>query len=231
MLDRVDGQWSTGIGPCPRCAMRFAACAVVALDTTGTFLGYRPMNEDIHLPRGLNRVACPFCGIEFAIETPAVFYVPERFAVIYCLPTSAQVTSEDALDHHRRDIESIRNRYAATLDPTEQARYWAAPELFTYTWEKFLDAVQRGETLMEDHVFNMAIFRDGTGVISDLTKKFVRDLTKAEVGEHLVRYGHDNDVTIVDGCPQVDLERLYREVDAKKAYWEAALRDADELNS
>lgn len=225
--DRVnvlDGQWTASIGPCPECAMSFATCALVALDTTCSFIASDHLAGFIHLRRGLNRCTCPFCGGEFAIETPAVFYVPDRFAVIYCLPTSSTIPQSSAADSYEDAIELIRTRYATSLSPSEEARYWAAPELFTYSWEKFLDAIQRGEVIAEDHVSGLTINRyGGGGTVTDLAKKFIRELTDTELAEHLVRYGHERDVHLVDRRLRANLAQINAETDRIAAAWKVAL--------
>jgi hypothetical protein len=175
------GQWATGTGACPVCAMWFAASGPVALDTTCDYLQDRHGSDWVRIPEGLNRVTCPFCGTEMARETPAVFYLPTRGYVIYCLSELPGVPRDELQRLHAPTIARIREHYAATLSPQDAVDYWAAPELVAYGWEEFLFTVQMGETIAQDHIYGVSVYAAGSGAIHDLTKKFTRYLTAAEV--------------------------------------------------
>ena len=179
-LGGLDGQRKLMVVPCRDCTMPGAALAATALDPS-----YEALHDEerVIIPAGLNRFTCAFCGAEQTVNTPAVFYRPDRRQVIYCLPTADPQQPDEAIGRHRAAIERIRDRYLNTLTAEQAAAYQDAPELLTFNWEQFMYAVQTGNTIPEDHAYTGRVLDDGTVAILDPTKRFIRYLTPAEAAE------------------------------------------------
>jgi hypothetical protein len=182
-LGRTVGQWRDFVGPCPMCGMHCASCVCEALDSTGTFLRSKYGSDWLRIPAGLNRVTCQFCEYETCLEAPMVAYWPDRGCVIYCLPEVDGVSPENLPDLYRLVLGRIRNRYAGTLSGPEQSAYWASPELIAYGWERFVFLIQMGESISQDHIYQVRVRPDGSGYIHDPVKRFERELTVAEVAQ------------------------------------------------
>ncbi len=177
-LAALDGQWSVRVIACRECAMPNVALTAAGLDPS---LPGLHDGERVIVPRGLNRHTCCFCAREQTVNAPAVFFVPDRGPIIYCLPTP---DPEAAIDLHGAEIERIRGRYAATLDEAERERYFAAPEILTYNWEQFMSVARTGETVPEDHEYRIiGPMANGDFAISDPAKRFLRFVTAEEAIE------------------------------------------------
>jgi hypothetical protein len=175
-----DGDRAIGTGPCRNCAMNFTSEAIVSIDPRCEFLtSFGP--ETIFIPADFNVARCMFCGHEAGIDTPAMCYIPHRQQVIYCLPAQGTLTRDKAVDLFGPAIQSIRERYLDSLDTSEQHEFESCPELIANSREQFLYAIHMGETVYEDHVYNLITNEDGTGMIMDVTKGFFRELSVAEM--------------------------------------------------
>jgi hypothetical protein len=109
--------------------------------------------------------------------------------VVYCLPIEApRIEEEEALEFFRGAIEYLRQGYVKKIAPEEARRFDGAAELLTYSLPDFLYAIQMGETVPEDHVYNFIRMANGTGLLADMTKGFARHVTKSEV-ERLTESG------------------------------------------
>lgn len=182
-LESLDGQWSMRVIACRECAMPNAALTAAGLDPTLPGL-CGPGHHRVVFPLGLNRVTCCFCGCEQTVNVPAVFHVPGRGAIVYCLPWPDPGQVDLAADRFRDEIERVRRRYAETLTEPERAAYWATPGIMTTNWERFMTVAQMGETVPEAHEFNViGPLADGSFVISDPAKGFERHVTPWEAQE------------------------------------------------
>src|SRR5262249_19276927 len=135
----------------------------------------------IFIPADFNVAQCPFCGHETGIESPAMCYIPHRQQVVYCLPTGGVLSRAKAVDQLGPAIRAIRERYLKGLDVSQQREFEASSELITDSREQFLYALQMGETVYEDHVYNLITQEDGSGMIVDTTKGFFRELSVKEM--------------------------------------------------
>ena len=149
---------------------------MVALDSRSPFVNWRNTNLT-YIPADLNRATCIFCGHSAPVESPALFYSPQRAQVVYSVPTALhRIQEEAAPDFYRTLIEHLRGEYREHLTDEEAVRFDSASELLTYSLPEFLQAMQTGETLNEDHVCNLIAVPDGTGLLVDLSKGFAREV-------------------------------------------------------
>ncbi|MFF4062610.1 hypothetical protein ACFYZ8_41295 [Streptomyces sp. NPDC001668] len=180
-LDKYEGDWLTGVGPCARCAMSFASRVVTCIDESCDFVG--SFGSKMVLVRaGLNTESCLFCGYRAILNSPALFYSPSRSQVVYFVPRWGGMTEDDALATFGSFVTASQESYLARL-PTEDAkRFEEASELIAWSWSEFLYAIHFGETIGEDHVFNLVRFNTtGGGLLIDFTKGFMRELAPEEV--------------------------------------------------
>lgn len=206
--DRKDfqGNWSDSSLPCGRCSMWFAGECMVAMDTRSPFINWRNTSLT-YIPADLNQARCVFCGHSAPIETPALFYAAQRGQVIYSVPTRLpRLEQEAAPDFYREIVGGLRDEYRKHLTAEEAQRFDSASELLTYSLPEFLMAMQTGETLDEDHIYNLIRFPDGTGLLVDLSKGFARDITTSEMAwlvPHGAGYGASTEdmprQTVADG--------------------------------
>ena len=178
-----DGLRTIYFGPCRNCAMYYAVEALISIDPRCDFL-YSHGRDWIYIPPGLNFNTCIFCGHESPIEVPAMFYVPHRGNVVYCIPGRGRGSAEAAVTEHANSIQYIRDSYMEDLKPQERAEFEEAPELITYSWEEFMLAVHMGETTEEAHCWLSTRNEYGGTSIVDGTKMFIRELLPAEMYQY-----------------------------------------------
>ncbi|MFD5841929.1 hypothetical protein [Streptomyces chartreusis] len=180
-LDKYEGDWITGVGPCARCAMSFASRVVSCIDDSCDFVG--SFSAKMVLVRaGLNTSACLFCGHHAILDSPALFYSPSRSQVVYFVPRPGTMSEDDALTHFGSLVRMSRDRYLARLSAEDAKRFEEASELIAWSWSEFLYAIHFGETIAEDHVFNLVRFNaTGGGLLIDFHKGFMRELEPEEV--------------------------------------------------
>lgn len=221
-LNDFDGNWSDSCLPCGHCSMWFAFEHITAIDTRCSFVNWRGTNLT-YLPAGLNQADCFFCGHSSPVESPALFYSPQRRQVVYCLPIKMpRIEEEEALEFFRGSIEYIRNVYIKNISPEEARRFDGASELLTYSLPDFLYAIQMGETVPEDHVYNFIDMPNGTGLLVDLSKGFARHATKSEV-EWLRESGRAQEIQEVRSEPTMIVQ------EARQAANDAAMTEEEIL--
>ncbi len=180
-FDQFDGIWTWNIGICGRCSMWSSAERLTVLDSSSSLL--EAYGKDIiYLPAGLGQMTCPFCSVEVAADAPAIFYSDTRMQIIYCFPNWAGKASLDASQEYWRPLMmELRKQCREHLSPETQARFDAASELPVMGWDEFMYAIQMGDVVSENHLFNLVQLPDGTGLILDMTKGFIRHLTGREM--------------------------------------------------
>jgi hypothetical protein len=169
-LDRFEGEWATGYGPCRHCAMMFASSAVIFLDPTCPLLGESD-EERIHLPLAFNVATCPFCGTRQRSNAPSMFYWPSRKKVLYCVPRDGSRSEGEAEAAHRDTIQEIRRRYMERIGAEEAAAFEAAAEEIVYSMIHFIVAIQMGTANRVHHAFLRVRLAGGTSLIVDQTTK------------------------------------------------------------
>jgi hypothetical protein len=180
-LDGYEGDWVTGAGPCARCAMSFASRAVACIDESCGFVGSFGVKM-VLVRAGLNTASCLFCGHRASLNSPALFYSPSRSQVVYFVPRFGAMTEDDALATFGSLVTKSRDNYLARLSAEDAKRFEEAGELITWSWSDFLYAIHFGETIAEDHVFNLIRFNaTGGGLLIDSTKGFMRELEPEEL--------------------------------------------------
>jgi hypothetical protein len=182
-LDRDEGEWSLAMTPCARCSMWFAFDTLSSIDTRCSFVNWSNRGL-VFIPAGIGTAQCPFCGLAAPVDAPMMFYAEHRSQVVYLAPTKGLMPENEGVDFWRRVIEGIRDRYRRRLDAGTRARFETASELVTHNIRDFLYAVQMGETISEDHVFNLIELADGTGLVWDGEKRFARVITPGELEWH-----------------------------------------------
>lgn len=180
-LDEYEGDWVTGVGPCARCAMSFASRVVACVDESCDFVGNFGAKM-VFVRAGLNTASCLFCGHRASLDSPALFYSPSRTQVVYFVPRRGAMTEDDALATFGPLVTTSREGYLARLSAEDAKRFEAAGELIAWSWSEFLYAIHFGETIAEDHVFNLVRFNaTGGGLLIDTAKGFMRELGPEEV--------------------------------------------------
>jgi hypothetical protein len=201
-LANFDGNWSDSCLPCGRCSMWFAYEHIVAIDTRCSFVNWRGTNLT-YLSAGLNHADCFFCGHSAPVESASLFYSPQRRQVVYCLPIKIpRIEKEEALELFRDAIQYMRDGYIKKISSEEARRFDGAAELLTYSLPDFLYAIQMGETVPEDHVYNFVSMPDGTGLLVDMSKGFARHVTKSEV-ESLTESGRGHEIQEAGSGPKM----------------------------
>lgn len=179
-FNTFNGELGAGVGHCGSCSMIFASSAIVSYDPACPKL-FDDEKGLIVLPYDLNVTRCPFCEYESRVDSPSMFYSPQRNQVIYNYPLLGQFSEQEARVQHRSAISAIRERYLSRINPQKAEKFNAASEEFTYNVMDFLLAIQMGSTVKEEHVFNIIRFSDGSGTISDPTKGALIGLTRSEM--------------------------------------------------
>lgn len=179
-MDKYEGDRQFTMGPCGRCSMWFASETMNSMDTRSDFLDWSNTGL-IYLPVGINVSVCPFCRLAAPVESPSMFYVPQRDQVVYLLPTLGFLDQDQAVEVYRPVIESLRARYTATLDDAERGRFDSAVELLTWSLPEYLYTIQMGESVDEAHVFTVVELPGGCALLFDGSKGFARVMTPGEV--------------------------------------------------
>ena len=179
-FNAFNGELGAGVGHCGSCSMIYASNAVISYDPACPKL-FDDEKGLIVLPYDLNISRCPFCGYESRVDSPSMFYSPQRNQVIYNYPLLGQFSEQEARVQHRPAISAIRELYLSRINQQAAEKFNAASEEFTYNVMDFLLAIQMGSTVKEEHVFNIIRFADGSGVISDPTKGAIIGLTRSEM--------------------------------------------------
>jgi hypothetical protein len=109
-----------------------------------------------------------------------MFYAEQRAQVIYLVPTNGCMAEDAAIEFWRGFIEGLRERFKRRIDAAAAARFDQAADLVTHTIREFLYAIQMGETITEDHVFNVIALSDGSALMWDGEKRFARVITPGE---------------------------------------------------
>jgi hypothetical protein len=174
------GEWSLSLSPCARCSMWFALRYLQSIDTSSADVNWSNRGI-VYIPPDIGVAGCPFCGLVAPVDVPMMFYAPQRHQVVYLIPTKGQLSEDDAIAFWRVPIEAIRNRYRAGIDTSARAEFDQAGELVTHSIRDFLYAVQAGDTIPEDHVYNLIALADGSGLVWDGTKLFARVITPVEL--------------------------------------------------
>ena len=182
-LDGFEGDRVTGLGSCGSCSMSFAQELLETIDFRCPFF-HALGGELIYWPAWLNVTECPFCGYDTVTEHPMLFFAPARGQVVYLLPRRPGMTDADLVELYGPSIASIRDRYLLRLAPRVRAVFETSSEMITTRWAEFVYAAQMGETIQEDHVYNLVGLRDGSGFALDFTKGFVRELVESEVDQY-----------------------------------------------
>jgi hypothetical protein len=182
-LGGFDGDRVTGLGSCGRCAMSFADEVLQTIDFRCPF--FHALGENlIYWPSRLNVTECRFCGHATVTEHPMMFFAPGRQQVVYLLPARPGLTHADLIELYRPALAGIRDQYASRLTPNLRAVFERSPELLTTRWAEFVYAAHMGETVQEDHVYNIVGLRNGSGLVHDLSKGFVRELVESELEQY-----------------------------------------------
>jgi hypothetical protein len=184
-LDKNEGEWSIGWVPCGRCSMWFAVESVTSMDTSCSYINWSDRGF-VFIPAGIGTAECVFCGYAAPVEMPTMFYAEHRGQVVYLAPAKGivDVDVDKATEFWRLAIEGLRARYVAKLDEAARARFETAAELVTHDVKDFLYAIQMGETIPENHVFNLIKLQDGSALIVDGEKRFARVITPGELAWH-----------------------------------------------
>lgn len=175
-----EGEWSVAFLPCGRCSMWFAVESVSVMDSRCSQINWTESGF-VFIPADIGTAACIFCGHTAPIELPKMFYAEHRGQIIYLAPASGRVAATHANEFWRSAIENLRASYGAKLDEPARTRFDNAAELITHNIQDFLYAIQMGETIPENHVFNVIELRDGSALIVDGEKHFARVITPAEL--------------------------------------------------
>lgn len=191
-----DGDWTDSRSVCGSCAMWFAGRTVTAMDDRASFAQGTP-KPIIYLPHDTMVCCCPFCGFAAPNSVPAFYFAEQRGQVIYLAPSRDGVSKSEALVHWTPAIQDLQKRYLKGRNGISQVRFSAAAELVTHDLAEFFYAIQMGDTIAEDHVFNFADVEDGYALIFDGEKGFGRVLTP---GEAMVFRAHQR---VKDGLHQV----------------------------
>lgn len=191
-----DGEWTASFGPCGRCAMWFASRTAAALDDQVSY-AQRLGNNIVYLPQHLMVSRCPFCGFLAPNNVPALFFSEARGQVVYLAPTQGSMPADQAIAFWTPAIVDLQKRYLARRGGAASERFRAAPELVTHDVVGFFYAVQMGETIAEDHVFNLVGLADGSALIFDGEKRFARVVTPVEAQMLRSQYR-------TEPCPPVD---------------------------
>lgn len=193
-LDKNEGEWSIGWVPCGRCSMWFAVESVTSMDTSCNYINWSDRGF-VFVPAGIGTAECVFCGYAAPVEMPTMFYAEHRGQVVYLAPAKGIVDVDNATEFWRSAIEGLRARYVAKLDEAARARFETAAELVTHDVKDFLYAIQMGETIPENHIFNLIQLQDGSALIVDGEKRFARVITPGE----LAWYKASGRVEVFDG--------------------------------
>lgn len=179
-LDQNEGEWTIAMTPCARCAMWFAFETVVSMDTRCSYMNWNERGV-VFIPAGVGTAECPFCGCVAPVDVPIMFYAEQRPQIVYLVPTKGMLSEDDATEMWRPTIEGIRERYFQSLDAPAHDRFGNAAELVTYNIKDFLYAIQMGDTIQENHVYNLIRLSDGSALVLDGEKRFARIITPGEV--------------------------------------------------
>ena len=194
-----DGDWTSSCSCCGNCAMWFATRTIAAMDDRMSF-AERSGKEFIYLSPDLMVSRCPFCGFAAPDNVATFFFAEHRAQIIYLVPTNDAVSQATALTFWTPMIESLQKRYLHRRDAAAAEKFWAASELVTHDIVQFFYAIQMGETIAEDHVFNFIDLTDGSALIFDGEKRFARVVTPGEARMLRARYRVE-DFTRADGQP------------------------------
>jgi hypothetical protein len=118
-----------------------------------------------------------------------MFFAPGRQQIVYLLPGRPELTDADLIELYGPALASIRDGYSSPLAPSLRTVFERSTELLTTRWAEFVYAVQMGETVREDHVYNLVGLRDGSGFVEDMRKGFVRELVESEVEQYRAHPG------------------------------------------
>lgn len=175
---RTDAIWNFSFANCGRCAMFFSARYPEALGQDSPSISAR--DGLVFFPAWLGRADCNFCGASAHVEAPGLLYWKDRRAIYYRVPRTPHLEQGKATEYYRKIIEGLHARYRSQLPEAEANEFDAAVEVIAHGWEEWLEVVQSGDVYWEDHVMTVIESRDGVGVIVDLSKRFMRELTVPE---------------------------------------------------
>lgn len=174
-----DGDWTDSFSHCAQCAMRFASRNVATMDDHVSF-AQGSLRHFIYMAQDLMICQCTFCGFAAPNSVPTLFFAEQRDQVIYLAPTHGAMAGDEASSYLRPMIEGLQKRYLDRRGEAVHERLQAAAELVTHDLATFFYAIQMGDTIAEDHVFNLIDLADGSALVFDGEKRFARVLTPGE---------------------------------------------------
>lgn len=174
-----EGDWTDGLSYCGQCAMWFASRTVAAMDDRVSF-ARSSARHIIYMPQDLMVCSCPFCGFAAPSSVPTLFYAEQRGQVIYLAPSHGGISDDEAISFWTPAIQGLQKRYLDRRGEAVSHKFQAAGELVTHDLAAFFYAIQMGDTIAEDHVFNMIVLADGSALVFDGEKGFARVLTLGE---------------------------------------------------
>lgn len=179
LLTGDGGDWTEGRAYCGQCAMWFAVRTVAVMDDRGSFAqdAYRNI---IYIPPDAMVCSCPFCGFASPTSVPTIFFSERRDQVIYLVPTRDGISKSEAISFWEPLIQETQSRYLNRRGDALSEKFWAAAELVTHNLPEFFYAIQMGDTVAEDHVFNTIGLECGSMLVYDGQKRFARVLTPGE---------------------------------------------------
>lgn len=173
-----DGEYMTGMGHCSRCSMHFMSESAVALGTACESVRW---GDGIRIARDFNAAVCPFCGFAERIAAPALFHDGGRGHIVYCVPRAGDEPQSAALSRWGEIIGDARERYAARLAPGERAAFESCTEIVAKDAGEFVFAIWRGDTVPEDHAYNIVTLAGGERMLVDSTKNVMWELLPGEM--------------------------------------------------
>ncbi|WP_328403931.1 hypothetical protein OHS70_34065 [Streptomyces sp. NBC_00390] len=193
-------RWPVGSGPCANCAMLFASRSPLVLDQDSPSISEN--GGIVFFRDSLNRARCLFCSTDARLETPGLLYWKERGAIYYRLPLTPNLRRDEAEEFYREVVTGLRKQYRSQLSKSEAEEFDAAIEIITHGWGQWVHAVHMGDVIWEDHVLTLVDTGPESGVVVDVTKKFMQEVSGHEYLEW--REGVRNHQEILHGAPEPD---------------------------
>ncbi|MFI6642583.1 hypothetical protein [Streptomyces sp. NPDC050504] len=171
-------RWPVGAGPCVNCAMHFSSRSPLALDQYSPSISEG--NGTLYFRDSLNRAQCVFCGTSARLDTPGLLYWQDRGAVYYRVPRPSHMGREEAEEFYREAVSGLREEYRSQLSAQEAEKFDAAIEIVTHGWGEWIRTVHMGDVIWEDHVLNLVETGPESGIVVDVTKNFMQEVTGRE---------------------------------------------------
>lgn len=178
MPDDSKERWPVGAGPCMNCAMHFSSRSPLVLDQNSPSISRG--NGTLYFKDSLNRAQCVFCGTSARLDTPGLLYWQDRGAVYYRVPRPPNMERDEAEEFYREAVSGLRGEYRSQLSAPEAEEFDAAIEIVTHGWNEWIRTVHMGDVIWEDHVLNLVETGPESGIVVDVTKNFMQEVTGSE---------------------------------------------------